>query len=69
MLGYILRCVEAFWKLLPSKPQWVLAYYAEFGGDMVVHEKPLFRNCSKVDQSPGLVRNLRTFAQISSPGG
>jgi hypothetical protein len=38
---------DAFWGgfSLQARTQWVLAYYVEFGGDMRVHEKPLFQNC------------------------
>jgi hypothetical protein len=41
--------VQTFWSELPSssRAQWILAYYAEKGGDMEVDPKPLFSNCSE----------------------
>jgi hypothetical protein len=38
---------EAFWRELSSasRAQWILAYFAEFGGEFEVSPKPLFDNC------------------------
>ena len=38
---------EAFWREFSStgRSQWIVAYYAEFGGDFEVSPKPLLDNC------------------------
>lgn len=38
---------EAFWREFSStgRSQWILAYYAEYGGDFELNPKPLFDNC------------------------
>jgi hypothetical protein len=38
---------EAFWREFSSagRSQWILAYFAEYGGEFDVHPKPLFDNC------------------------
>lgn len=38
---------EAFWREFSStgRSQWILAYFAEYGGEFEVHPKPLFDNC------------------------
>ncbi len=40
---------EAFWKEFTSasRAQWILAYYAEFGGDFEVNPKPQLDNCKE----------------------
>jgi hypothetical protein len=40
--------VEAFWKMLSSssRSNWIVAYYAENSGDMLVKSPPELRNCS-----------------------
>ncbi len=38
---------EAFWREFSStgRSQWILAYFAEYGGEFEVSQKPLFDNC------------------------